>query len=140
MRGCSRSATAASAAAKVLKNMQTDTSMQHDGIVDEEPTIFLMGTKHTRLERSPRRGDMMPSTQDESGLRPSRKNQHVAASNTGITFRCLEKLDDIDMGMLLSPLTVGISAGLMGIAYESILQDPATQVCTITSAQPAAAA
>ena len=34
-----RAATAALAATDVLKNMQTDTSMQYDGIVDEEPTI-----------------------------------------------------------------------------------------------------
>ena len=81
-----QAATAASAAAEVLKNLQTDTSMQHDGIVDDEPIIVPMGTKRARLERSPRRGDMMPPTHDESGLSLPRKNQHVAASNTAITF------------------------------------------------------
>ena len=82
----------------------------------------------------------MPPMQDESGLSPPRKNQHVTASNTVITFGCLAKLDDIDIGMLLTPLTAGISAGLMGIAYESILQDADIQVCTIIFAQPVTAA
>ena len=41
--------------------------------------------------------------------------------------------------MLLSPLTVGIPVGLIGIACDSILKDAATQVCTITFAQPSTA-
>ena len=79
-------------------------------------------------------------TQDESVISPPRKKQHVAASNMVITFGCLAKLDNIDIGMLLSPLTMGILAGLIGIAYDSILQDDVTQVCTITFAQPSTAA
>ena len=51
-------ATATLVAAEVLKNGQIDTSMQHDGIVDEDPGIVPGGTKCTWIERSPCRGNM----------------------------------------------------------------------------------
>ena len=84
---------------------------------------------------------MRPPTQNAPVTSPHRKNQHVVATNTNtaITFRCLAKLDDINIRVLLSSLTMGISAGLIGITYASILQDAATQVCTVTFAQPSTA-
>ena len=46
----------------------------------------------------------------------------------------------ISRSLSFSPPTTGISAALVEIVYESILQDTDKHVCTITFAQPATAA
>ena len=118
---------------------QTDTSMRHDRIVDEDSNIVLGGTKHTRIDHGPCWEITGLPTQDALLTRSPRKNQHVTAANMSIIFVCLASLDDINFGMFLFPLTMGILCTLVGIAYNSILQDANKQVCSITFAEPAIA-
>ena len=81
------------------------------------------GSKHSFIAHSPNQNTAAPEAQDGLIVSPPRKNQHIAATNTAISFICQAKFDNVQISKLLSPLTVGISTAAVRCSFTCVIFD-----------------
>ena len=107
------------------------TSMHQKGPIDDKSSEA-SGSKHSCIARKPHQNTAKSAAQDGCLVSPPLKNQHIVANNTASLFMGLAKFNNITIGMLLPPLSSGISVSVMGCSFVSVIYDSNQQKCTIT--------
>ena len=98
------------------------TSMNQKELVDNK-AIASVGSKRSRMTRSPHQNATAAQAQDGLTVSPQRKNQHVADTITNISFRVPADYNRVEIGMLISLLPMGISAAADKCRFNSVIFD-----------------
>ena len=125
---------AAAVQQRAATSVLEETSVNQKELVDGKDSAA-SGSKCSRIVCSPHQNTAAPEAQDGLIVSPAHKNQHMAATNTTISFRCPANFDDVQISMFLSPLTLDISATAVGCSFTSVIFDSTQQKCSITFAR-----
>ena len=102
---------------------------------EDNKAIAAVGSKRSHMTRSPYWNATASQVQDGLTVSPQQKNQHVADTNTAISFRVLADYTRVQIDMLLSPLTAGITTAANECHFDLVIFNLTQKKCVVTFAR-----